>query len=700
VEEETPAAEEGSEYVEIPTAAESVEEETPAAEEGSEYAEIPTAAEGNVEEETPTATEGSEYVEIPTAAEVSVEEKTPAAEEGSGYAEAPVAAEGNEQSETPAATDETEQTGIPAAVEETEQSETPAATESTEQSETPAATESTEQSETPAATEETEQSETTDAQIVDDEIEQDELFYTVTVVNGAGSGEYVSGDKVTIEAAEQEGKTFVRWTTDDPDVQFGDSSSQMTSFRMPGHEVTVTAEYQAATFEVTIDNGGGDVVTEIHTQGEVVTLTASDRSDENLEFASWIGTAQIAGVETELTFDDASSAATSFVMPGGPVSVTAVYSEIVTLYHVTVANGTINGSQTEIDCEEGTEITLTADPSAAGQAFSYWEVSDGTVDLGDLIYSASVTVTVSQDMDFRAVYEGVEYSVTVNSGSSNYESCTMGTKVTISADDAPTGMVFDYWYVDSENTALDDSSSSKTTFIMPEGNVTVSAHYRKVQYQLSVENGSSEAQYYYAGDQVTISSDYPASGREFDAWVAVSGNVTFADSSRWKTTFTMPASNVVVKASYKDGPSVNNNQILDLVEGGEYYIEDPIKFTASGAGMENTNPNPGDYRYRPSSYQIGTVTGTWQSSPYTTTMAIKAAGEYTLKVIFNRDVFDGSAWVSDGTVDTKSVTFKVVTQTSVATGDTTPIVAVVGVMAVALVVFIIVLVWYLRRRKK
>jgi hypothetical protein len=304
-------------------------------------------------------------------------------------------------------------------------------------------------------------------------------------------------------------------------------------------------------------------------------------------------------------------------------------------------------------------------------------------------------------MDFKAVYEGVEYAVTVNSGSSNYESCTMGTQVTIAADDAPEGMEFDYWYVDSENTALSDASAAKTTFLMPKGDVTVSAYYRKVQYQLSVENGSSDAQYYYAGDQVTVSSNYPASGREFDAWVAVSGNVTFEDGSRWKTTFTMPASNVVVKATYKDGPLADNDQILDLVEGGEYYVDDPITFTASGAGMENTDPNPGDYRYRPSSYQIGTVTRTWQSSPYTATMAISAAGEYTLKVIFNRDVFDGSTWVSDGTVDTRSVTFKVVTKaTGVATGDTTPIAAVAGVMAAALLIFIIVLVWYLRRRKR
>ena len=79
--------------------------------------------------------------------------------------------------------------------------------------------------------------------------------------------------------------------------------------------------------------------------------------------------------------------------------------------------------------------------------------------------------------------------------------------------------------------------------------------------------------------------------------------------------------------------------------------------------------NPGDYRYRPSGYQIGNVTGTLQS-PYSVSMAINATGEYTLKVTYNKDVYDGNSWVSDGTADTKTVTFKVITKAAgVQTGD-------------------------------
>jgi hypothetical protein len=157
---------------------------------------------------------------------------------------------------------------------------------------------------------------------------------------------------------------------------------------------------------------------------------------------------------------------------------------------------------------------------------------------------------------------------------------------------------------------------------------------------------------------------------------------------------------VTVKAVYKDGPSTDNNLILDLVAGGEYYVGSTIKFTASGAGMDNDGVNPGDYRYRPTGYQIGNVTGSWQGSPYTTSMAIKAVGEYTLKVTFAKEVYDGENWTADGTTDTKSVTFYVVNDTSVATGDDTPIATIAAIAGGALLVFLILLVVLIRRRRR
>ena len=358
-----------------------------------------------------------------------------------------------DQSETtvPATEEDQSETTVP--VTESDQSETAAPVTESDQSETTAAAveagES--ESEAPAATE-ADQSESVNTVVLPDgqetppdqkDSEAQPQLYAVTVENGAGSGQYAAGDMVTIEAGELEGKVFTGWTSENPAVTFSNAFAPITSFTMPEGDVKVRADYAAAQYEMTLDDGSGSTVTEIKEQGAEVHITAADRQADNLEFDYWAGTAVIAGVETELEFEDAGAADTSFVMPGGPVKVTAVYTEMITLHHVTVANGMINGSQTEIDCEDGTEITVTADPSEAGQAFSYWEVSGESVDLGDQAYASEIKVTVNQDMDFRAIYEGIEYRVTVNSGISNYETCTLGTKVTIRADEAPKGMEFD-----------------------------------------------------------------------------------------------------------------------------------------------------------------------------------------------------------------------------------------------------------------
>lgn len=55
--------------------------------------------------------------------------------------------------------------------------------------------------------------------------------------------------------------------------------------------------------------------------------------------------------------------------------------------------------------------------------------------------------------------------------------------------------------------------------------------------------------------------------------------------------------------------------------------------------MGNTNPNPGDYRYRPTGYAIGNVNGSYNNSSYKTTMSISTTGKYTLTVNFTKDVY-------------------------------------------------------------
>ncbi|OXS61682.1 hypothetical protein B1A99_03445 [Cohnella sp. CIP 111063] len=74
---------------------------------------------------------------------------------------------------------------------------------------------------------------------------QQSSSYTVTVVNGTGSGNYDIGEPVQITATRPSGKTFVRWDIN-PDVTFTDGSntSGTATFTMPANNVTATAVFK------------------------------------------------------------------------------------------------------------------------------------------------------------------------------------------------------------------------------------------------------------------------------------------------------------------------------------------------------------------------------------------------------------------------------------------------------------------------
>ncbi|MCC8138315.1 MAG: hypothetical protein LIO76_09720 [Clostridiales bacterium] len=528
--------------------------------------------------------------------------------------------------------------------------------------------------------------------------------YTLTLENcTADASSYAEGATVTITpAAASTGYVLSGVTVLDSTGTAITSVLQNDgtyTFTMPAGNVTVSAVYTAASYNVTVVNGtlstSGTAAAESAACAYGTTVTITAAALEGKTFDHWESTGTAATAE----FADGDAETTSFVMPAGDVEVTAVYN--VNTYTVKVSSGLIDNTYSENTYEEGTQITVTANAAASGNEFSGWTVNDGAYDLGDSASDTSVTVIVDQDLSFVANYTGIQYNVIVTSGSADYTEAVAGTTVTITADTPATGYEFDSWTVGTQNVTLANASKSTTTFTMPSADVSVTANYKKVQYSVTVENGNANATYFYYGDTVTISSNYPASGKVFSAWTATSGNVTFADASKASTTFTMPASNVTISATYEDAPTGADNYISGIEEGGSYVANEKLTFTPVGAGMSITDPNPGDVRYVPTGYTIGNVSNTWSSAPYETSMSIKKTGEYTLTVTFARQVYDGSSWVADGTTTTTSVTFNIVESLeSVQTGDDTPIMQVVAIAAVACLIFLVLLVVFIRRRRR
>ena len=112
-----------------------------------------------------------------------------------------------------------------------------------------------------------------------------------------------------------------------------------------------------------------------------------------------------------------------------------------------------------------------------GKQFKGWSTSaDGSVISG-------TTYEVSLDTTFYAIWESKEYSIIVTDGKatigagSEISKAAQGTTITLTANAAPDGKVFDKWVVESGNTTLEDANSETTTFIMPDSEVSVKATY-------------------------------------------------------------------------------------------------------------------------------------------------------------------------------------------------------------------------------
>ncbi len=348
---------------------------------------------------------------------------------------------------------------------------------------------------------------------------------------------------------------------------------------------------------------------------------------------------------------------------------------------------------------EGTLISLQASVPA-GQTFTGWTVTradnGAALDVANAqaVSGAAFTmpasgVTITANITETPTAKA-EYTVTVENGSGDGK-YSEGDYVDISADDPAPGYRFKNWTVVTGNAKLDNATFEETGFAMPAGAVTVKANYEQITYDLAVENGSGDGEY-TMDSTVQLTADWPAEGKEFDKWTVVSGDPTINSADRYYASLVMPDADVTVRADYKDGPSAASNAITGIVDGNQYLKGATITFQAAGAGMENGNPNPGDYRYRPTSYQIGTVNKEFGQN-YQVSMTINALGDYTLTVNYAKEVFDGSTWKADGAVDTKSAAIHIVNELAVKTGDSTPIIpiAIAGVAALVLIIVLVVL---------
>ena len=179
----------------------------------------------------------------------------------------------------------------------------------------------------------------------------------------------------------------------------------------------------------------------------------------------------------------------------------------------------------------------------------------------------------------------------------------------------------------------------------------------------------------------------------------VSGTVTLPSGVDNDNKISLATSvEVSVNAYSAKVASAENNKITGIDVNGVYTTQTKISFTAVGAGMDNNSPKKGDTRYVPQSWTV-INTNVWNAAPYTASFGLAQSGDYTLKVAFAQQQYDGSSWKATGTMDTRQVSFSIAKakvtapgtnltpaanrKSSVKTGDNTPILPFVCILIIA-----------------
>ena len=182
--------------------------------------------------------------------------------------------------------------------------------------------------------------------------------YTLTVNSGDGDGSYPEGAVQGIVAdPAPAGKEFDAWTGDTGAV--ADTGASTTTVTMPAAAVEVTATYTDIAYTLTVDSGSGDGP---YTAGTVVSIDA-EAPAAGKAFDAWIGdTATVA---------DTGAASTTITMPAANATVTATYTDAVTLDGDLNSDGWVGQPDLDIVLDQwgksGGDITdPRADPDNSG----------------------------------------------------------------------------------------------------------------------------------------------------------------------------------------------------------------------------------------------------------------------------------------------------------------------------------------------
>ena len=426
---------------------------------------------------------------------------------------------------------------------------------------------------------------------VEDNIDGNPGAYTFTVSDPAASGETSSGIKsVTINGEPQTGPTYRLPAPDGGNNDAGAEHTVVATDNAGNTTMATVKIYRWHHVKVISPDGNGTASASPAKAvvGTEITLTATP--NEGYHFKEW--EVMSGGVTIENG---------KFTMPDSDVEVKAIFEEdappVPAEYIVRFnANGG-GGTMADVTGVSGSYILPACGfTEPEGKQFKGWSTSaDGSAISG-------TTYEVSSDTTFYAIWESKEYSIIVMDGKatigagSKISKAAQGTTITLTANAAPDGKVFDKWVVESGSTTLEDANSETTTFIMPDSEVSVKATYKNTPvttYSLTTQvhggHGTISASKtgLTAGSTETVIFT-PYDGYEIDT-VTVNGTATSVSGNTLNVTMN---ENKTVIVTYKEIPHTHTYdqeiQKPETLKSAADCTNDEVYFKSCSCGEIST----------------------------------------------------------------------------------------------------------------
>lgn len=366
---------------------------------------------------------------------------------------------------------------------------------------------------------------------------------TVTVVDAnTNVTKHKSGTSVTVTVTIPTGKSFIKWVYEGVTIPTEDVTKQEITFTMPEKDVKLTALFEDIIYNLTVTNGTPSTPTAKYEKE--ITVTADDPATGK-EFDKWV----VSGIT--LSDEDLAKSTVTFEMPASNVTMEATYKDVI--YKITVMNGTATPEMAKYQAE----VTVKANAPATDMYFDKWEVTGLDTTGMDLTKTEIKFQMPAGNVTFKATYLTIEkFEIYVVDGTKDKSPAKAGETITITANPAKEGKVFDKWTCETAGVTIvfESATSSTTTFVMPACEITIQAHFRDIEAAPSIEikvNGGTGAGTYKEGDSVTVTANDPAEGKVFKGWQDASGKIVSTEKS-----YTFNVTGVTtLTAVYDDMPS-------------------------------------------------------------------------------------------------------------------------------------------------